>query len=97
MPSDSFSVAIASSFMIHRKGFVHRTRGVQMFYVDCVFAHEPVADPVFRRPKGAWLCGGRRQDAFELAPLGRKSVHEGWRDRQPIASGQRLDLAGVAK
>jgi hypothetical protein len=42
--------------------------GVRVFYVDGVFAHEPVADPVFRRPEGAWLCSGRRQDAFELAP-----------------------------
>jgi hypothetical protein len=42
--------------------------GVHLYYVDGVFAHEPVADPIFRRPEGPRLCGGRSQDAFELAP-----------------------------
>ena len=97
MPSASFSVAIASSFMIHRKVVSSISAGVGVFYVDGVFADEPVADPILSRPEGARLRGGRHQGPFELALLERKSVHQRWSNRKAVASCQRLDLVRVAK
>ena len=74
MPSASFSVAIASSFIIQRKRFSSRA--------------------ILRRGGAGRL---RRELRGQRALVVGELAQQLGRDGQPVAAGQRLDLAGVAE